>query len=347
LAKLPHPEAALASYSRAIELRSDLADAHFNRAILLLAHGDMAQGWDGYEWRWQLRLSLRTAASARLAAQPMWQGDQPANGKSILIWCEQGLGDTLQFARYSALLCELGARVILEVQQPLLELYRSMPGVWLLQAEGAPAPPFDYHCALLSLPRAFKTTLATIPAATRLRADAARVNVMEERLGPRTRPRIGLVWRGNPHHPNDDNRGVALGLLLASLPDGMQYVSLQREVLAADARLIAERNVLVLAEELNFNDTAAACECLDLIVSVDTSIAHLSASLGRNTWILLPFNADWRWLTERSDTPWYPTVSLYRQGPNREWLPVLAKMAADLKSSFTPGQLADPAGPVE
>jgi len=335
LGKLRQQEAALKSYARAIESQPDLADAHFNRALSLLAYGDLAGGWDGYQWRFKLRGGLRGSGvrapslSERLASQAMWQGE-PLDGKSILIWCEQGLGDTLQFARYGTLLSELGARVILEVQPPLLELFQSVPGIDHLQTQGSRPAPFDHHCPLLSLPRAFKTTLDTLPAPTLVRADPLRVSEMQRRLGPRTRARVGLVWRGNPHHAEEANRRILPSEWLEWLPDGIQYVSLQREVLPTDRHLVTGRDIVVLADELNFIDTAAACECLDLIISIDTSIAHLSASLGKRTWILLTFNPDWRWMLDRNDSPWYPSVSLYRQDSTCDWRLVLERVAADL-----------------
>jgi len=327
---------AIASYDRAIAISSGYAEVYFNRSVAWLLAGDFARGWPDYEWRW-LNENGPNIKERRHFPQPLWLGQAPIAGKTILLHSEQGLGDTLQFCRYAKAVAALGARVILEVPEPLIELLGTLDGVTQLVPKGMPLPDFDCHCPLLSLPLAFKTRLDTIPCAgPYLRADAAKVAFWQRTLGDQTRPRIGLVWRGNPNHANDRNRGIRLAGLTPHLPDGLQYVSLQKNLQEADRRtLAANPQILDLTGELrDFSDTAALCECLDLVISVDTSVAHLSAALGRKTWVLLPFSPDWRWLLDRDDSPWYDSVSLYRSTRTGDWTHVTARIAADLAAMF-------------
>ena len=250
-----------------------------------------------------------------------------------MLHAEQGLGDTIQFCRYAAHVAQLGARVVLEVQAPLVSLLSSLNGVAEVVARGDALPPFDLHCSLLSLPLAFKTTLADIPsAAGYLAAPSAKVGVWRERLGAPERPRIGLVWSGNANHKNDRNRSIALATLLAHLPRGADYVSLQKDVSADDAALMAANpQVRHFGEHLgDFADTAALASLMDLVISVDTSVAHLAGALGRPVWILLPVNPDWRWLLDREGTPWYDAATLYRQKAPGDWQGVLERVKADV-----------------
>jgi hypothetical protein len=260
---------------------------------------------------------------------PPWLGEEPLAGRSILLHAEQGLGDALQFSRYAAVLHEQGARVSLLVPPTLRSLLaRSLPGVAVVDG-GAPLPPHDRHCPLMSLPLALGAR-APEPLAPsgQLQADPARVARWANWLGPRTGPRVGLVWRGNPAHRNDRRRSLALAALLQALPAGPTYLSLQQPPLQDEGRMLAAAGVRDPADRIeDFDDTAALCQCLDLVVSVDTSVAHLAAGLGRPTWILLPFAPDWRWMIEREDSPWYASVRLLRQGPDRAWASVLARLA--------------------
>jgi hypothetical protein len=200
-------------------------------------------------------------------------------------------------------------------------------------AKGQPLPAFDYHCPLMSLPLAFKTTLDTIPAAHRyLSTDPARVAQWREALGTRTRPRVGLVWSGNPNNPIDAKRSIPLAQWVLHLPRELQYFCLQNEVRAADQETLAANPFIFNPGNMNFASTAALCECLDVVLCVDTSIAHLSGALGQRTWLLLPFVPDWRWLRDRADSPWYPTMRLYRQTVAGEWPDVFRRVAADLRA---------------
>lgn len=302
----------------------------------MLLRGEFETGWREHEWRWK---SDQTSSfkEKRAFRQPLWLGQESIAGKSILLYMEQGLGDTLQFCRYVKMVADLGARVILEVHKALATLVSDLEGVSQLITRGTPLPAFDYHCPLLSLPLAFKTTLATIPSSSRyLISDAAKVALWRTRLVGNSAPLIGLVWSGNPIHGNDRNRSIPLADLIRHLPDKFQYVSLQKDVRDMDrTTLETNSNVWKFTDDLDdFTDTAALCECLDLIVSVDTSVAHLCGALGKRTWILLPFSPDWRWLLDREDSPWYSHVKLYRQKSIGAWSEVLNRVAMDLRREF-------------
>ena len=274
----------------------------------------------------------------------MWLGDGTLAGKTILLHCEQGLGDSLQFCRYTTLVARLGARVVLEVPPALRNLFAALDGVAELVVLGDPLPHFDCHCPLMSLPLAFGTTLTTIPAdAPYLRADAAKVLRWRQRLGERRRPRVGLVWSGGfrPDQPElwavNSRRNVPLSMLASLAGLALDFYSLQKgqPAEAELARLTASGwdgpHIADVSAELgDFSDTAALIEALDLVVSVDTSTAHLTGALGKPVWILNRFDTCWRWLLDRTDSPWYPTARLYRQPTAGDWGAVLAQVRADL-----------------
>ena len=335
-AALSRLDEALADYDRAIAIQPDFAQAHFNRSLTLLSRGDLDAGWSGHEWRWRSECSS-SIKEGRTFAEPPWLGKESVADRTILIYSEQGLGDTIQFCRYVKLVAGLGARVVFEVQKPLAELLANLEGVSQLVARGDSLPPFDYQCPLMSLPLAFRTILETIPAPIKyLDPGAAKVAELQARLGPKARPRLGLVWSGSATHGNDLNRSIPLAELIQRLPTEFQYFCLQKELRESDRKTLQSHpEIRVLAEELsNFVDTAALCECMDLIISVDTSLAHLSGALGKKTWILLSFISDWRWLRARDDSPWYPTVKLYRQKKIGDWTEVLELVATELIQEF-------------
>lgn len=321
------------SFDRALTLRPDHASAHWNRGLLSLLLGDFETGWADYEWRWHIGLS---SEARRHYTERLWMGKEPLAGRRILLYAEQGLGDTIQFCRYVERVAALGADIVLEVQPSLARLLRSLAGVSAL-ISGEPRPPFDYQCALMSLPGLLGTRLDSIWAPSPyLRSDPERRAFWQRRLGERRRPRIGLAWRGRPTHWNDRNRSISLADWLAQLPSGFDYVSLQKELAEPDRKLLkANPQVLSVARELaDFAETAALIECLDLVVTVDSSVAHLAGALGKPTWVLLPFNPDWRWLLGRADSPWYPTLELYRQATMGAWAPVLERVRTDLLARF-------------
>lgn len=330
LYELNQLEIALSIYEQAIASKPENAYAHYNKGLILLLQGDFAQGWKLYEHRWRVE---RDGPIPRQFPQPLWLGDQPIDGKTILLHSEQGFGDTIQFCRYAKLVSALGAHVIMEVPGPLFSLLSGLQGVSQIVKLGQKLPDFDYHCPLLSLPLAFKSTLNNIPSSSAyLQVDPQKKAFWQRQLGAKTRPRIGLAWSGNRIHKRDRSRSLKLAALLEYLPDGYQYVCLQKELRDVDQPILADnKNILFLGEQLtDFSDTAALCELMDLVVTVDTGVAHLAGALGKETWILLPLVPDWRWLLERNDSPWYPTVRLYRQSTYYNWESVLQKLQIDL-----------------
>jgi tetratricopeptide (TPR) repeat protein len=329
------PEA-LQAFERAIAIRPGFVAAEHNRALVLLQTGKFDAGFAGYEWRWANRGTGFDPAAYHDDAVPLWSGQESLAGKRILVFSEQGLGDTLQFCRYVKLLAALGANVVFEVQRPLTGLLASIEGAATVIAQGEATPPFDFKCALMSLPLAFKTTLETIPSGGKyLHADAAAVAAWQTRLGPRTRPRIGLAWSGNAHYLNDHRRSIPLAKLIDRLPREFDYFCLQKDIRPED-RATLDANPFIAEPAADLVGTGALCECMDLVISSCTSIAHLAGALGRPLWILLGFNADWRWLEDRDDSPWYPTARLYRQAASGDWDGVSARVAADLSRTFNP-----------
>lgn len=328
--ELKQLDAAIESFDQAIAVDPQCAKAHWNKALVLLLAGHLVNGWEAYEWRW--RIGNYGGRKLRFN-QPVWQDTIPVKGKTVLIHAEQGLGDTIQFCRYAKLLASRGALVVLEVQPPLVDLLQPLTGISKVLAAGSPLPAFDFQCPLLSMPRAFNTMLETIPSETAyLHADLEKVRTWAAKLGERKTPRIGLVWSGNKDLIDDHTRSIALSALLSHLPSEFDYVSLQKELRESDAAVLSAGGTVrhFGADLIDFTDTAALCELMDVVISVDTSVAHLSGALGKKTWVLLSHIPDWRWLLDRSDSPWYPSVSLYRQTVPAQWGPLLEQVGADL-----------------
>jgi len=322
---------AMLDYRQALALDPTSAEAHFNVGQLALLLGDFALGWAEYEWRGLIAEGL--AVNTRKFSEPAWFGEFPIEGKHLYLHVEQGIGDTIQFCRYVRLVAELGARVTLEVQPPLGELLANLDGVSELVLLGAPIPSADYQCSVMSLPGAFKTTLATIPCEVPyIHAEPHKISRWHEVLGPRTRPRIGLAWSGNPGQSNDHNRSVELSRWIGYLPEEFAYVCLQKDIRDRDRNTLnaCARIATVESHLRSFSDTAALLETLDLIIAVDTSVAHLSGAMGKKTWILLCYLPDWRYLLDRRDSPWYPTATLYRQPVAGDWESVFAEVKKDL-----------------
>ncbi|MDD4914022.1 MAG: tetratricopeptide repeat protein [Methylococcales bacterium] len=316
---------ALANYDRALALQPDFAVAYWNKALLKLLTGDYAEGWRLYEWRWR-----RAESPARKFAQPLWLGEQPLAGKSLLIHPEQGLGDYLQFIRYAALAGQLGAKVILEAPAPLMGIVSSLEGDFTLVEAGQALPDFDYHCPLMSLPLAFNSVLETIPAQIPyLYADQAKRQLWRQRLGEKSGLRVGLVCSGAAEHQNDSNRSVAMERFAGLLDLPVEFHCLQKEIRAEDAAFMAGNSKIQNHQPLlhDFSDTAALLAEMDLLISVDTGVAHLAGALGQKVWILLPYMPDYRWLLDRADSPWYPTVTLYRQSVIGDWDGVISEIA--------------------
>jgi hypothetical protein len=321
---LGRPAEAEASYHEALRLRANYPEVHNNLAYALLLAGRFEEGWKEYEWRWKAKPLW---IGARDFSAPLWRGEAIGD-RTILLHSEQGLGDTLQFCRYAPLVV-CGAGIILEVQAPLVRLLSRLAGVTEIVARGDGLPPFDLHCPLMSLPLAFGTTLETVPAATPyLSADPALAANWQERLVGLDGLRVGLVWAGRRwlNFPAaaavDRRRSIALKVL-APLGEvsGVSFVSLQKDGPAAEAADPPHGLMLhdFTAYLHDFEDTAALIANLDLVISVDTSIAHLAGALGKPVWLLNRFDTCWRWLLNRDDSPWYPTLRQFRQPRAGDW----------------------------
>lgn len=323
-----HAEA-VENYDRALATEPNNADAHFNKSLALLTLGDYPRGFAAYEWRWR-----RTGMVAQKVGRPLWLGEYPVANRVTLATAEQGLGDTIQFARYVPLLARSNARVVLEVAPELKGLMSRLPGAAQVIARGEARPPFDLHCPLGSLPLAFKTEFATVPSGIPyLQACPRRLAHWRDRLERFAPPRIGLAWAGNPAHPNDVNRSIPLARLAGVWSDiDARFVNLQRDLRSGDRELLAAApTVDFTAEIADFDDTAALVANCDLVIAVDTSVAHLAGAMGRPVWVLLPFVPDWRW-TMSGSSPWYPTAKLYRQAAPGDWQAVVAQVRDDLTS---------------
>jgi tetratricopeptide (TPR) repeat protein len=322
---------AFAAYDRALVVEPNNAFVQWNLSLLNLRMGDFKTGWAKYEWRWKVPgLPIQERSFDR----PLWLGAEPIRGKTVLLHSDQGFGDALQFCRYVPLVAAMGASVILEVQESLRELFSGLEGVSKVLAIGQSLPDFDYHCPLGSLPLAFDTTLDTIPSVTPYISVGSRAERWKSRLAPLNSPRIGLVWSGNPTNGIDRDRSMPLEALLPLLNVEARFVSLQKDVRPADRAILDQRNdILDLGPELeNFADTAAVISHLDLVISVDTSVSHLAGALGRPLWILLHHVPCWRYLLDRTDSPWYPTARLFRQSETREWQTVIDQVCSELRS---------------
>lgn len=325
-----HAEA-LASYARTLAIRPDFAEARFNQSLTQLCVGDLRSGWPNYEWRWKTK---KSTAPWRDFREPLWLGGESLEGRTILLHAEQGFGDTLHFARYIPQVARRGARVVLELQPALIALLAELDGVSATVERGAPLPAFDCHCPLGSLPLAFATELATIPAAVPyLPTDPARVAHWAARL-PDGRPNVGIVWCGNPNFRGDYNRSMTFAQFSAVVAKrDVAFVTLNPGLTAEDASALADHaDVLPFARDLrDFADTAALVASLDLVITTDTAVAHLAGALGRPVWLLLSASPDWRWFLDREDCPWYPSARLLRQSALGEWDPVIARVGRELE----------------
>jgi tetratricopeptide (TPR) repeat protein len=333
LVQLGSFDEAAAVYERAVAIDPKDRDVVWNRTVLQLLTGDFEAGWEGFEaLRWHLGDLISTYP--RFAA-PRWLGREAIAGKTLLVCQYEGLGDAIQFARYLPLLASRGARVILVVDPPLCSLLSKVSGVsqCLPKLPETRLPHFDFHVAIDSLPQIFGTRLDNIPAPkSYLSAPDAEVQAWEDRLGPREKPRVGLVWSGNPTHKNDRTRSIPLRMLSGLLDADATFVSLQKQTRPRDVAALRERPDIVdfTADLTDMAATAGLVSCLDLVIAVDTSVAHLAAALGRPTWIMLSQIPDFRWLLNRDDSPWYPTVRLFRQSASREYGSVLERVCDEL-----------------
>jgi tetratricopeptide (TPR) repeat protein len=326
-------EQAVARYRTAIGLKPDLAEAHTSLAHALLQQGAFVEGWAAYEWRWKTRSML---AGRRNFTQPQWQGE-PGEGRVLQIHAEQGFGDTLQFCRFAPLAAARGWLVALEVQKPLVQLLSGLPGIAGVIGRGDALPEFDAHIPLLSLPHALGIDAQGIPSTPYLRADAALAERWRVRLDETAKPglRIGLAWAGSHTVANaeiDRRRSIAPDRLAPILQPilqmpGTQFVSLQKDGPAMPAGLPV---IDLMPDVTNFADTASLIAGLDLVISVDTAVAHLAGALGKPVWMLNRFDSCWRWLAGRRDSPWYSKMRIYPQPAPGDWHTVVAEIQCDL-----------------
>lgn len=334
LHQLGQQQEAIACYNKAVELKPDFAEAHRNRAEALLLVGDFSRGFVEYEWRWQLYEPQQLPAFQT----PLWDGSHLA-GKTILLYAEQGLGDTIQFIRYAPLVQEHGGRVIAVCLPSLVRLLKTVPGIHQVVAldkdVDEKVPEFDVKAPLMSLPRILRTTLETIPAQIPYLAPPASHNLkLDAPTG--TRLKVGIVWAGNPDNRHNIRRTFGLKPFIPLLKTpGVAFYSLQVGSRSQDlAELPTDIQVQDLSGQLtDFADTAGVVTQLDLIITIDTSVAHLAGALGKPTWVLLPFVPDWRWMLRREDSPWYPTMRLFRQESLGDWSGVMARVALALGSN--------------
>jgi tetratricopeptide (TPR) repeat protein len=336
LVGLSRLEEALASHAAAVAARPDFAEAHWNEALCRLALGDYATGWEKYEWRWRCKFM---AKAKRDFVEPLWLGKEDLSGKTVFLHAEQGLGDTLQFCRYAPAVAAKGATVTLGVPAPLISLLRTLPGVERVVSEYDPSWNFDFHCPLMSLPLAFATRVETIPAPVPyLWANPFRVAAWRERLAKLDGIKVGLVWAGSGKVRVVDLRLTRLEQMrLLGAVDGVSLVSLQKGEPASQTRPPPPGLAIHdWTDELaDFADTAALIEALDLVISVDTAVAHLAGALGKPVWVLLHNSPDWRWLLEREDTPWYPTMRLFTQPSPGDWDSVAHRASSELRDFVT------------
>jgi tetratricopeptide (TPR) repeat protein len=321
---------ALAASHRAVALKPEQPLIRYNHAHALLMNGHLKDGFEEFRWGRKCKTWAHHYPDFN---QPEWQGEAFA-GRTLLVFSDYGMGDAIQFMRYMPEVVARGGTVVLQVQPGLVPLLKDLPGVTVI-ARGEPLPPFDLQLPMMGLPRIFGTTLESIPAAVPyLQAEPTAAARWQRALRLETKLKVGLVWAGNALHKGDKQRSIAAEAVLPRLVmPGVQLYSLQKEIRLEDASVLASlgADIADLAPVLgSFADTAAAVDTLDLVISVDTSVAHLAGALGRPVWVLLPYALDWRWMRDREDSPWYPTMRLFRQQKPRAWDGVIARAAAEL-----------------
>jgi hypothetical protein len=328
-----HIDEAIAAHRQAVAFDPRVPDIHYNLSLDLLTRGDLQQGWEEYEWRWKLP---SFQPYLRRFSQPLWDGS-PLDGRTILLYAEQGYGDAIQFIRYVPLVAQRGGKIVIECGVELRRLFQSMAGICQIVVRAERLPAFDVHAPLLSLPRIFGTTLNNVPdSVSYLSADPADITAWGRRMD-RLEPavKVGLAWAGRPTHLNDANRSIKLAMLapLAKV-SGVRFFSLQKgaaaEQVASDA-LSAGIELIDFAGDLNdYADTAALIANLDLVIAVDTSVVHLAGAMGKLVWVLLPFVPDWRWTMTGERSPWYPTARLFRQASRGDWTSVIRRVVEGL-----------------
>jgi tetratricopeptide (TPR) repeat protein len=320
---------ALLGYEAALAIDPEHADANFNTGVTRLCLGDFGRAWKHYEYRWYRK---KNPVPKPDFPQPLWRGED-VQGKTVLLCGEQGMGDVIQFVRYAPMVAARGAKVFLRVHPALTALLATVDGVAEVIAETAPLPDFDFYCPLMCLPQAFDTRLETIPAGVPyIRAYTSLADKWRERLPDRGRLRVGICWAGSGAHANNRRRSMTLEYFadILAVPN-VDFISVQKDVAAADEPILDRYGVVKIGQDFaDFADTAAVMTMLDLIISVDTSVAHLAGALGKATAVLIPFSPDWRWMLDRADTPWYPTMRLFRQPAIDDWTSPIDQLRREL-----------------
>jgi tetratricopeptide (TPR) repeat protein len=332
LRQLARMDEALESYGEALAYKPDLAEAKMEQSHCRLAMGDFKRGFQEYESRWendQLKpVKLRSY-------EPLWLGQESLAGKTILLWAEQGFGDTIQFLRYVPLVARTAGTTILRVPLPLRSLAETLDCPVSVITFADPMPAHNFNCPLMSLPLAFGTTLESVPSdVPYLSAKADLVETWQNQLGPRTGWRIGLVWAGRRREPVNRTRDMGLELFSPMTSLDVEIISLQKEIPDQDRPVLESMpKITRLGEKLSdFADTAALIENLDMVICVDSAVAHLAGALGKPVWIMLRHSGEWRWLLERSDSPWYPTARLFRQKEPGDWAGVVSDITKQLQA---------------
>ena len=337
LSRLGFHKDALAHFDMALSIDPHYYDAIWNKSLSLLLQGDFENGLPLYESRWHAR-NISKMAGKRTFSNPVWLGHESLKGKTILLYGEQGLGDYIQFCRYSKLVADLGGNVILEAPKTLAPLMESLEGITQIVEQGVVLPMFDYQCPLLSLPLAFKTDASSIPAEVPyLRPSSQQITKWTKKLGEKNRKRVGLAWSSVSGFRGDSDRSLLLEQFVEALPsEGIEFICLQKELKECDREFFNKyQKIKFVGEELHdFSETAALIENLDLVISTCTSIPHLSGALGKETWLLLSHSPDWRWLLDREDSPWYPNTKLYRQPTRGDWSTAFKKVKLHLSESI-------------
>ncbi len=330
-------EEAIKYFQKGLEIEPDNIDSHFNLAFPFLLLGNFEQGWKEYEWRRKL-----TDFSRREFSQQSWDSSD-ISGKTILLYAEQGFGDTIQFIRYVPLVAKKVTKIIIECQQQLISLFQNIEGIQQIIAYGEQLPLFDIYCPLLSLPLIFRTTIDTIPAEIPyIKVDEVLLQKWKDKTKEhKSEFKVGLSWAGNPKHKNDRNRSFPLETFAPLVKfDNIVFYSLQKGKGSKQAKNPPHGMKLIdyTDEIIDFSDTAALIMNLDLVISADTAVAHLAGALGKPVWTLLPFVPDWRWMLNREDSPWYPTMRLFRQPATGDWKSVIVNVMNKLESEIKNGR---------
>jgi tetratricopeptide (TPR) repeat protein len=332
---------AIACFDSALAIAPQHLEANWNKSLDLILSGRLSEGWPLYEWRLQ---KDGKAPPHEYKGKPRWTPNMDLSGKTLLLIHEQGLGDTLQFCRYAKLLENQGTQVLMEVPKDLVSIVQSLSPHIRVHETDACTEPFDAFCPMMSLPLAFDTRMETIPAwASYLSPPPVKVAQWRTRLGQTQGKTIGLVCSGNPKHENTHNRDIDMSALLGALPDAFNYIVLQKQISPSEHAAINDSALRIrqFADDLQtFEDTAALCANMDIIISVDTSVAHMAAAIGKPVWLMLPWVPDWRWFQNQTNTPWYPSVRLFRQSEQADWEPVLADIVIALQQ-HVPGGAVD------